>query len=277
MPSKVHIIDTNADTVIVLSNPLRTFAPWDEDEAEFMPSSETKMKVPARKKKTGKMVRHDAISVSQKQLQQIFGGFLAVVDNEAGADMTPKQEPNTVGSSIYEAASLEPYIDDTPDESIHYHVSSRHLIVASTFYKLAMTQDGWAESHRSEEDKLFHIQAESWDPEAFLILLNIFHLRHRKVPRAVSLEMLAKIAVIVDFYHDCGEAIELFTTMWIDQLRNVIGIPTTYGRDLVLWICIARVFGLGDDFKQATATVVIQSEETLRTLGLPIFSDTYGE
>jgi hypothetical protein len=59
----------------------------------------------------------------------------------------------------------------------------------------------------------------------------------------VYLEMLAKTAVLVDCY-ECSEAIELFFTMWIADLRNNSAVPSTYCRELVLWIWIAWVFDI---------------------------------
>jgi hypothetical protein len=44
------------------------------------------------------------------------------------------------------------------------------------------------------------ITAESWDIDAFLILLRIVHCQFNHVPRKLSLEILAKVAVIADHY-----------------------------------------------------------------------------
>ena len=83
------------------------------------------------------------------------------------------------------------------------------------------------ESNRNPEDGLFHISVEDWDEEAFVIMMNIFHLRFRRVPRTITLEMLAKIAVIADYYK-CCESTELFTDMWIADLETKTPIPATY-------------------------------------------------
>lgn len=161
--------------------------------------------------------------------------------------------------------------DAEPDneEDIHYRVSSRHLMLASPWFKRLLKKERWSESARNERDGFFHITAAEWDAEAFLILLNIFHIRNRKVPRTVSLEMLAKIAVLADYY-ECHEVLELFTTMWLECLKKSSPIRQVYDRYLVLWICISWVFDVKDFFAQATAIVVQKSDESLRTLGLPI-------
>jgi hypothetical protein len=149
-----------------------------------------------------------------------------------------------------------------------------------------LTRDGWAESCQDKEDGLFHITAEDWDADAFLVVLNIFHVQNRKTPRTVSLETLAKIAVVVDYY-ECHEAVEIFTAMWIKELRenipriprftydevlyfNVNPVPTRYCRDLVLWLSVSWIFDLPEEFKKATLMAIRHSHEDLRTLGLPI-------
>ncbi|KAF1833346.1 hypothetical protein BDW02DRAFT_500813, partial [Decorospora gaudefroyi] len=160
------------------------------------------------------------------------------------------------------------------EDSIHYHVSSRHLMLASSWFKRALTKGGSAESNRNEMDGLFYIDASDWDAEAFLILLRILHLRNKDVPRTVNLEMLAKIAVLVDYY-SCKEAIEVFTEIWMTKFKRTTKrksqpVPTTYCRDLVLWIAIAWTFDLKEEFEQATAVAIRESPETMRTLELPI-------
>jgi hypothetical protein len=154
-------------------------------------------------------------------------------------------------------------------EDVYYYVSSRHLMLASPWFQRALTEGGWSESGRSNNDERFHITAEDWDVDAFLILINAFHLRNKQVPRAVSLELLAKIAVLVDYY-DCSEAIELNANIWIDELKAKEVLPSTYCRDIVLWTCIAWVFGRADLLQSASAVAIRHSTESFQTLELPI-------
>ncbi|KAL5610525.1 hypothetical protein FOBRF1_006642 [Fusarium oxysporum] len=58
------------------------------------------------------------------------------------------------------------------------------------------------------------ITASGWDPEAFNIVLTIMHGYHRDVPKSLSLEMLTKLAMIVDYY-DCHESLELYADIWL--------------------------------------------------------------
>jgi hypothetical protein len=72
-------------------------------------------------------------------------------------------------------------VDDGTGEqgegNVYYYVSSRHLALASGFFKSALAKDGWLEGHPSAEDGKYHLSTADWDPEAFLILLRIFHPR----------------------------------------------------------------------------------------------------
>ncbi|KAF1975909.1 hypothetical protein BU23DRAFT_566123 [Bimuria novae-zelandiae CBS 107.79] len=91
-------------------------------------------------------------------------------------------------------------------------------------------------------------KAPEWDVEALLILLYALHHMRRKVPGNISLDTLAQIGEIADYY-ECG----------------------TYYRELVLWIWIAWVFNLEGEFRRATKVTIIKcNEEHIRKLGLRI-------
>lgn len=97
----------------------------------------------------------------------------------------------------------------------------------------------------------------------------------RSVPTTVSLEMLAKFAVLVDFYELAGaEVIERDTSAWIADVRKRIAVPTTYCRDLVLWIFVAQVFNLTEEFEKAVAVAIHESRGPIQTLGLQIREKT---
>ena len=107
-----------------------------------------------------------------------------------------------------------------------------------------------------------------WDKESSLIILNIMHLRNKKVPKTVSLDMLAKVGVLID-YHECGEALKMFTAIWISDITE-IPLPTAICRDVVLWIWVAWVFELHEQFEVVTAVSIRKSEKAIDTLDLPI-------
>jgi hypothetical protein len=89
------------------------------------------------------------------------------------------------------------------------------------------------------------------------------------MPRRVSLELLAKIAVLVDYY-GCYEAVEVFAELWLQELKSQRQLPAHVSRELVLWLCVSWVFGDADTFTSVTSTALQQSQGPLPTLGLPI-------
>lgn len=153
-----------------------------------------------------------------------------------------------------------------PPPDIEFRVSSRHLILASPFFKTALSGP-WEEANSSSTDGCRRIYAADWDPQAFLILMLTIHGRHRKVPRPISLELLAKTAVLVDYY-GCHEAVEVSAKLWLQDLRSQL--PVQPGRDLLLWLCASWVFADADVFTSVTSIALRQSKEPLPTLGLPI-------
>jgi len=108
-----------------------------------------------------------------------------------------------------------------------FRVSSQYLIQASPVFKVAF-RGGWKEG--SQKGGCNEISAEDWDVEAMSLVLNIIHARTKSLPKIISLELLCKFLVLVDYYklHD---ALHFFATLWIDALRSLI--PAEYGRDLI--------------------------------------------
>jgi hypothetical protein len=166
--------------------------------------------------------------------------------------------------AVYKSAT-----ENEEEEGIRFQVCAGNLMSASPWFNRAMKKNGWMESTCNLEDSLFHLSAQDWDEEAFVILMDVFHLRNNKVPRAITLEMLAKFAVLADYY-ECSESVDLFVNIWLADLRVKTPIPTTYCRDLILWLWISWIFKLPELFKQVTAVAIVQSAEPVRNLGLPI-------
>ncbi|KAK4149057.1 hypothetical protein C8A00DRAFT_19216, partial [Chaetomidium leptoderma] len=151
---------------------------------------------------------------------------------------------------------------------IQLRVSSRHLILASPYFKAALNGP-WREAASVSADCSQDVYAYDWDPQAFLILMHIIHARNRQVPRLVSLELLAKIAVLVDYY-ECYEAVEVFAELWLQGLKSQSQLPAQVNRELTLWLCVSWIFGDADVFTSVTSTALQQSQGPLPTLGLPI-------
>ncbi|PTB66963.1 hypothetical protein BBK36DRAFT_1199032 [Trichoderma citrinoviride] len=109
--------------------------------------------------------------------------------------------------------------------------------------------------------------AEGWDEKALELVMNIIHGRTAGVPEQISLDMLAKIAVIVAHY-ECSEALKPYADKWISKLDEPF--PTSYSRNLVLRLFISWVFTDEFDFKELTRIVVRESRGPMHSLGLPL-------
>jgi hypothetical protein len=195
----------------------------------------------------------------------------AVVAEDAATNTESVEAEHAAGlDNLLGDGSREQGKDRPPSEpsEIQMRVSSRHLILASPYFKAAL--DGpWREAASVSADCCRYIHTDDWDPQAFLILMHIIHGRNRQVPRLVSLELLAKIAVLVDYY-ECYEVVEVFAALWLQGMKSESQLPIQASRELVLWLCISWVFGDADVFMSVTSTALQQSREPLATLGLPI-------
>ncbi|KAJ0162450.1 hypothetical protein CTA2_4530 [Colletotrichum tanaceti] len=238
-----HKIDPDGDVVLILHNPNAPFAVWNgNEEIERLALSALKESGNAGSGSTTTGLSHNE---SLSLIQQWEG-------------LTPEAQP------------VEPVDEPVDEPKIKYLVSSRHLSLASNYFQ-AKFKGPWMEASTKHADGRYHVDASDWDSRALLTLMQAMHGRHRAIPRQVTLEMLAKMAVLVDYY-DCLEVIEIFSSMWIESLKNKLlnGLPTQYGRDMVLWLLISHVFQQDDVFSQMTKIAVTQSKEPVLTMELPI-------
>lgn len=233
MSRLIYEIDAQADAVIILKNPNASFAPWTIAEV----GGDT------------------AAFAHESTVEEPTSG-----DADQGAP---------IEVAIVADVASESNSTDTEGDEIWYYVSRRHLISASPTFERMLSGTNWKEGVRNENDGLYHVPAEDWDSEALLCVLRVLHLRNGQVPRTVTLEMLAKIAVLVDFYK-CAEALESFTERWIERLRVATPVPAYFCRDVMLWMCIAWVFRLPQEFVQSTTVAIRRNDQELPTLGLPI-------
>lgn len=159
-----------------------------------------------------------------------------------------------------------------PDET-RIKVSSRHLALASAHLrnKFRHLPDG---SAAAEADGRWHVTLGGYDAAAVVIVMDVIHGRGRKVPRALDLETLAKVAVFVDTFR-CLDAVEVYAERWFLKLEGQV--PREYGRDLLLWIYVSYVFRQSEVFQKATKIAVLQSQGPIRTLGLHIRAGVISE
>ncbi|KAH7010138.1 hypothetical protein EDB80DRAFT_529762, partial [Ilyonectria destructans] len=148
---------------------------------------------------------------------------------------------------------------------VRLRVSSRHLILASPVFR-KMLEGPWMESHACH-GPLREISVGESDLEAFIIVLDIIHGHHRLVPRSLSLAMLAKVAVIVNYY-DCVEVVEVFSDHWLKGLEK--DLPTSHGSESLLGLLVSWVFSSVDIFEKMTELAVRHSKCLIKVADLPI-------
>ncbi|KAK7996677.1 hypothetical protein PG989_004717 [Apiospora arundinis] len=257
MASRRHELDPDGDVELILRHPDAPFAMWDST-LETPTSDSTRVSEKAARKLSAKMGKKSKATVALfKSLDPgSDSGMLQIPLHPEVAEPEPvSEEAGDVSSSESSNA-----FDTDDDVEVRMRLSSKHLILASAFFK-KMLQGPW------EESRTHTVEASDWDAEALLILMNIIHGRNRAVPRSISLEMLAKISVLVDYYR-CHEVVELFAACWILDLRP--SLPKDYGRDFTLWLAISWVFSQEDLFKTLTKVAIRETAGPLQTLNLPI-------
>ncbi|KAH8883524.1 hypothetical protein GQ53DRAFT_752983 [Thozetella sp. PMI_491] len=185
------------------------------------------------------------------------------INAPVAGDQIPAALDEQLGSKT--AGSVAPCEDS--EVEIRMLLSSKHLILASSYFR-SILKGSWKETAISAGEYI-EITAAEWDTEALLIVMNIIHGHVRRVPRSISLEMLAKIAVLVDYYK-CYEVVELFSDCWIESLVKQQLLPQEHDRDLVLWLTVAWVFSQDTLFTNVSKLAMETSRGPIETLGLPI-------
>jgi len=300
MSIESYKIDPNGDVLLILRNPRPPFAVWDENEdhpsavpdlsslkfVDETADEEMATTAKERKKKKKASRSYDVIKYEippPQPLEESIDDPLEVIDEPLAAfDEPPSLESPSpfhappVPSHIPTASNEPPaLLDEAPEivKCVKIRVSSRHLTLASPYYS-DMFKGNYKEADTLRTNGSVEVEVEDINADALVVAMNIIHGRTRKVPRTVTLEMLAKIAVTVDLYQ-CHEVVELFTDMWITHLKKTL--PKTYSRDAVLWICISWVFQQRNEFYSVTRATVSHSNGPIQSLGLPILPRLIGK
>jgi hypothetical protein len=178
---------------------------------------------------------------------------------ESGENIPERKRAESKGDVGNTSTSQPVDQDEANDENqaMLYRISSRHLISASPKSRSELTQ--WSESVKGD-DSPYHISTSEWDPEALSIVLNVMHLRHRRVPKELKLVLLAKSAVLVDYYR-CWETFDLISDLWVKHIRRAQSLGGTYCQSTMLWLLVSWVFKLPTEFESATRYVMRKNEE----------------
>ncbi|KAH7196547.1 uncharacterized protein B0J16DRAFT_408251 [Fusarium flagelliforme] len=180
--------------------------------------------------------------------------IVPIINKEKGDSNDAFDNPPLVGRYTMFNADEDDSDDQARSEDVivevHFHVSSRHLILASrTFRK--MLEGNWSESSsNSIQSGRRQIQTTGWDAAAFAIVLDAIHGRHHDIPKCTNLGLLTRIATIVDYY-ECHESLQLIGDVWMATLRAACKLPTNLCQSTLLWLYISWVFSE----KEVTSTI----------------------
>lgn len=266
-------LDPAGDIRLILYNTPSKFAPWEADDSinsdvlsPPLDRVDNDLIYQLPRRKIAQPKRRLAIPRDEVSEFNEVGGASATVQMSDGNNSVVDEQKSSRESSIF-TTRVEPVSSTKREAILTLRLSSRHLILSSRYFERMLTNN-WKERDSLNRHGHSAVEMENWDPEALSIVMNIVHHRIRQIPRRVELELLAKIAILVD-YLDCVEAVEPFPEMWIKEVDKT---PEKYGRELVLWIMICWVFqrSASGRLKNLTTIALEQSRGPIKTLGLPI-------
>ena len=149
-------------------------------------------------------------------------------------------------------------------EKIHMTVSSKHMMLASPVFKAMLQPGRFREGIQRNAADQMEVDLPDDDQSIMVIVLNIIHARNRLVPKQVDLEMMTRLAILVDKYQ-MVEAVESFSSPWIDGLLTREILPNGYAeiggigyrKRIQRWLAVSWVFRRPNEFSKITAAAII--------------------
>jgi hypothetical protein len=279
----LHECDPNGDIILHIRRPYTPFAVWD-DSFELAAIEQDANHVDDEPRPAeNELFSHPVVALIDDEPESAEDHLPLAIDAPIMDEPAPINDgpaPADAGDEVVsdDEAPLEdapepPSAEDHPstktdDEppGMEIRVSSCHLILASSHFRRMLKGD-WKEANSLQLNGCLRIEETDWDGDALRIVMDIIHGQFRRVPKAISLEVLAKIAVLVDYY-ECLEVVEVFSSNWIKSLKHTI--PATYSRNTILWMWISWVFHQPDLFRSTTIITTKNCRGAVQTIGLPI-------
>lgn len=134
---------------------------------------------------------------------------------------------------------------ESKTQQVQMRVSSKHLVLASRTFRTCLGSFSEGRMLQTEGNVTLPLPEE--DPDAMIVLLHIIHGQTRKVPRQVSLDMLKRLAAVVNYYQ-IQEVVENFSDIWLEYLGHK-SLPADYTREALAWLFIFWVFRKKDGFR----------------------------
>ncbi|KID83170.1 hypothetical protein MGU_09533 [Metarhizium guizhouense ARSEF 977] len=128
-----------------------------------------------------------------------------------------------------------------------------------------------------DNEGIRRVELKGFDSVALQYVLNILHHQADLNPERLTVEGLAKMAVIVD-HLGCHRAFVSASKGWAADYPGLA--KSGFGRDVVLWLLVSTVFAVKPIFDSAATMAIKEGTgtlDTLGTLGLPIEERVVGE
>ncbi|KAF7854468.1 uncharacterized protein EAF02_011643 [Botrytis sinoallii] len=130
----------------------------------------------------------------------------------------------------------------------------RMNVINCPVFKAMLTGD-FSEAVELREKGRTEILLPDDDADAMITLVKVIHGRFNSVSKFPNLILLTKIAILVDKYQ-CHESTKFVAKVWAanDHLE-----PRRWSQDwydIACWICVAWVFRLNDEFRDATEEII---------------------
>ncbi|CZR67620.1 uncharacterized protein PAC_17519 [Phialocephala subalpina] len=256
---ELYIFDPRGDVLLILERrPEKDMAeyvdeaPKCEDEARPAEYEEPALEEPALD------WLQPEPSVEEPQAEEPSPYELDTVEPEAEAEQEKDstRPGSSVGSISTASCMVKPEI-----QQVQMRVSSRHLILASATFRAYLGSDKFSEGRTLQTKGNAVVLLADEDPDAMVIVLHIIHGLTRKVPRQVSLEMLSRLAFVVN-HRQMHEAVELFSDIWIENLKQN-PLPGRYTPEVLSWLFIFWVFQKEDGFRNMSQILERESDHSL--------------
>lgn len=163
-------------------------------------------------------------------------------------------------------------------KDIRIQVSARHLMRRSSYFDKLLSAN-WKEGRELKENGSVQITVESWDMNAFLVILRIIHGDLLKVPRTLDVEQLGNVAMIADYYG--VPETRFFGNIWINSLGEVV---PNCDRECIecsdyiaCWLWISYFFRDAKTFKTCTSILMNDSDDTIDSCDYPIPAQIIGK
>ncbi|KAM0242173.1 hypothetical protein ACHAP5_007329 [Fusarium lateritium] len=215
------------------------------------------------------------------------------VDESMCHDQVDEDKVDCPKVSAADLPSLLPSGTDNEPTEIRMRISCRHLALASPMFN-KMTSGPWKEASlpTSQPDLTLpdapeipgpssvptfissltwspvvrEVTTTGWNAHALVVVLNIIHGRHRDVPRNISLEFFADVAIIVDYYQ-CEKAVQLAADLWHNLIYKT---PERYGKAAFMWLYISWVFSWPQVFSEMLRMIAMDGTGIVDTKDLPV-------